>query len=275
VLAMSTGAIFARLANAPAFAIAFWRCAIAALVFLPMAWPRLRPELLALSRRETFFMLLSGLCLALHFAAWISSLEYTTVAASALFVNTGPIWVGLLSPILMGEKPGRGMRFGIAAAFLGTCVVAWGDLGHGQEALLGDGLAVLGAILGSFYLLAGRRLRPQLSLACYALLVYGCAALGLLVLCLSTNTPLVGFEPSTWLWLALSALLPQVLGHTAANWALRWASAPLVAVSLCGEPLMSTLLALGVLGEAPPAQALLGAPLILLGIWLVARAEPA
>lgn len=273
VLAMSTGAIFARLADAPAFAIAFWRCALAALVFLPLALPRLRAELASLARREFLLLLLAGLCLALHFAAWISSLEYTTVAASTLLVNTGPIWVGLLSPVLGQGSIGKGMRWSIAAAFAGSAIVAWGDLALESDALFGDGLALLGALAGSLYLLVGRRLRPVLSLPSYALLVYGSAALALLALSLASSTPLGGFEAPTWGWLVACALVPQVLGHTAANWALRWATAPLVAISLLGEPLAATLLALAVLGEAPPSQALLGAPLILLGILAASRAE--
>ncbi len=270
---MSTGASFARLAEAPAFAISFWRCGLAALVFLPFARGKLLTELNALNGREQMLLVLSGICLSVHFAAWITSLEHTTVAASVLLVNTSPIWVALLSRFIGEGVLSRKMRWGMLASFCGSAIVAWGDFGGASQALLGDGLALLGAMAGSVYLVIGRRLRPQLSLPCYVTLCYGVAAFCLLVLSMATETQLTGFDSKTWWWLLACALVPQVLGHTSANWALRWATAPMVAISLLGEPLGSILLAVLFLNELPPAQALAGTPLILLGILMAARSE--
>lgn len=273
VFAVSTGAVFARLAEAPAFAISFWRCGLAALVFLPLARGKLVAEMKALQSRERMLLALSGLCLSVHFAAWITSLEYTTVAASVLLVNTAPIWVGVISHFSGEGALGGGMRWGIALAFAGSAIVAWGDFGGGDGALFGDGLALLGAMSLSVYLAIGRRLRPHLSLPSYATACYGVAALSLLLLSVGSGTPLTGFDAETWGWLIACALVPQALGHSASNWVLRWSTAPMVAISLLGEPIGAMLLAIALLGEFPPAQALAGTPLILLGIFLGARSE--
>lgn len=273
VVAMSTGAIFARMAEAEPLAISFWRCAIAALALAPLGAPRAPRELASLGRRDLLVLGLSGLFLALHFATWIQSLEHTTVASSVLLVNTGPLWTLLLAPLLTHDRPGRGARLGALLGFAGGAVVAGGDLALSGEALLGDGLALAGGLFASLYLVAGRRLRERMSFATYAALCYGLAALVLLALALLAGTPLTGFEGETWLWLALCGLVPQLIGHSSANWALRWATSTLVAVSLLGEPIASTLLALVVLGEVPEAGFLAGAPLLLGGILVTARAE--
>jgi drug/metabolite transporter (DMT)-like permease len=273
VAAVSAGALFARAAEAPALALSFWRCAIAGALLLTWAAPRLRAELTTLTSRERWLALLSGAFLALHFASWITSLEHTTVASSVLLVNTGPIWVGLLSPLVTSDRLSRGAKWGIAVSFLGSALVGGGDLALGREALWGDLLAVIGALAASGYLLAGRRLRMKLSLGVYTGTVYGVAALLLAPAAAFQGAPLVGFSSATWGWILGLALVPQLIGHTAANWALRYASAALVAVSLLGEPILAGLWARVFLGEVPPRAFFLGAPLILAGIFLAARGE--
>ena len=274
VAAVSTGAIFVRLASpAPALTIAFWRCLIASGALLPFALPRLRRELRGLERRDYALLAASGFFLALHFASWITSLDYTSVASSVLFVNTGPIWVGLLTPLLSRDRIGRGMAVGIGVAFVGSAIVGGGDHALRADALYGDFLAVLGAVALSLYLLSGRHLRVKLSLASYATLCYGIAALTLLLIALLSDTALTGFDGSTWGWLVACALVPQLAGHTISNWALKWATAALVAVSLLGEPLGSTLLAALFLDEQPGTAFYLGAPWILAGIAGAAWAE--
>ena len=273
VAAVSTGALFARAAQAPALALSFWRCAIAGALLLVWAAPRLRAELARLTLRERWLAVFAGAFLALHFASWITSLEHTTVASSVLLVNTGPIWVGLLSPLVTTDRLSRGAKWGIAVSFLGSALVGGGDLALGREALWGDLLAVLGALAASAYLLVGRRLRAKLSLGVYTGTVYGVAALLLAPAGLLQGAPLVGFSDATWGWILGLALVPQLIGHTSANWALRHASAALVAVSLLGEPILAGLWARIFLGEAPPLAFFAGAPLILAGILLAARGE--
>ncbi|MCB9913848.1 MAG: DMT family transporter [Planctomycetes bacterium] len=273
VAAVSTGALFARLAEAPALALSFWRCAVAGGLLSAWAAPRLAPELGALRRGEVGLLLLAGALLALHFASWITSLEHTSVASSVLLVNTGPIWVGLATPWLTRDRLGRGARLGIGCSVLGSAVVAWGDQALSPEALWGDALALVGALAASGYLLVGRRLRARLSLPVYTGAVYGSAALALLVAAPAAGAALVGFPAATWGWILALALVPQLVGHTAANWALGHVSAALVAVSLLGEPVLAGLGAAVVLHELPPPAFLAGSPLILAGILLTARGE--
>lgn len=274
VAAVSTGAILARLAQAPALALSFWRCALAGTVLLLWAAPSLRAELARLERRGRLLLAGSGLCLALHFASWITSLEYTSVASSVLLVNTGPIWVGLLGHRVTGEPLERRAAVGIASAVAGSALVAGGDLRLAQDALLGDGLALLGALSASAYLLLGRILRRELSLGVYAGSVYAAAALALAAASLGSGVPLSGFSGSQWGWILALALAPQLVGHTAANWALGHANAALVAVSLLGEPLLAGAWAALFLDEVPPRGFFIGAPWILLGILLVALPRP-
>ena len=274
VAAVSTGAIFVRKAEAPALSIAFWRCAIAAAVVAAVSLNRGSfGELRTLSLRERGLAAAAGFFLALHFASWITSLEYTTVASSVLMVNTGPIWVALLTPILSSDRLARGTSAGILLAVVGGAVVAGGDLEFGGRALFGDGLALVGAVAAGLYLLAGRRLREKLSLATYTSVCYGAAAVFLLPAALASGATLVAHPAETWGWLLACALVPQLLGHTAANWALRWATAVLVAVSLLGEPVLSALLAAAFLGETPPLAFYIGAPLVLVGIFRAAATE--
>ena len=271
VVAVSTAATLIRLAEAPALAIAFWRCAIAAVVLLFASRGRWRTELSRLEPRERWLAVAAGFFLALHFASWIRSLEYTTVASSTLLVNTGPIWVGLLTPLLSRDSIGGRLWIGIALSFAGSAIVAGGDLRLGGDALLGDALALFGAITVGLYLLAGRRLRARLSLFPYTALCYGVAAGFLAIFALVSRTPLVGFEPATWGWIVAIALVPQLLGHTACNWALRWIPAALVSVTQLGDVVGSTILAAVVLSERPPAAIFWGGPMILLGIAWAAR----
>lgn len=276
VLAVSTGAIFARLATeAPALVIAAYRTGLATLVLLPIAWRRAGGEIRALPARERRLALGAGFFLALHFATWISSLDYTTVASSVVLVSTTPIWVGLLTPLLSSDRLNRLTIMGILLSVIGGIVISAGDFRIGGQALLGDALALAGAISAALYLLIGRRLRQSLSLIGYVVLCYGSAALMLLALLALLGLPLVGFSNETYLWLVALALVPQLIGHSSYNWALGFFSASLIAVSLLGEPIGSTILAYLVLGESVTSLTLVGGAVILLGIYFAARGEAA
>ncbi|MDQ4076433.1 MAG: DMT family transporter [Chloroflexota bacterium] len=273
VAAVSTGAIFVRLADAPALVIAAYRCGLATLILAPISWMRARDELGELALRDWALALGSGFFLALHFATWISSLDYTTVASSVLLVNTNPIWVGLLTPFLSNDRITRLTAMGIAISVVGGIIIGAGDFRIGGEALLGDGLALLGAITVTFYFFIGRRLRQSVSLLSYVVLCYGAAAVILLAIVLVMGLPLTGYSSETYLWLLALAIVPQIIGHSSYNWALGWFSASLIAVTLLGEPIGSTILAYFILGESVPLVTVQGGALILLGIYLAARGE--
>jgi drug/metabolite transporter (DMT)-like permease len=273
VLAVSTGAIFARLADAPALVIAAYRCLGATAILLPLAWFRARHELEGMTRREWALGLGAGCFLAIHFASWISSLDYTTVASSVVLVSTSPVWVGLLTPLISRDRLSRMTVLGIVVSVVGAVIIGIEDFQIGGPALFGDALAVIGAMTVGVYLLIGRRLRQKLSLLSYVVVCYGMAGALLLALILLLGLPLGGYSPDTYLWLLAVAVVPQVIGHSSYNWALGWFSASMIAVTLVGEPVLSTILAYLVLDETIGMATLQGGLILLLGIYLAARGE--
>lgn len=274
VFAVSTGAIFARLADAPALVIAAYRVGIAAIVVFPLAWWRARAELRHLTAADYGLAILAGLFLALHFVTWISSLFYTSVAVSVILVNTNPLWVGLLTPLLSTDRLHRFTIFGIVLSVIGGVIIGVGDsTTDGTQALWGDCLALLGGVCAALYLLLGRNLRRKLSLLAYVTLCYGSAALILWAMVLAAQLPISGFTSQTYTLFVAMALIPQLIGHSSYNWALRWFSTSLIAVSLLGEPIGSAILAYLMFAEGVTWLTVLGGGLILVAIFLAARGE--
>jgi len=273
VLAVSTGAIFARLAEAPALVIAAYRVGIAALILAPFAWWKARDELSRLSGRDLKLALLSGFFLALHFATWISSLDYTSVANSVVLVNTNPLWVGLFTPLIVKERVKRATILSIVISVIGGTIIGYGDFATGGKALLGDALALSGSICAAIYLLLGRNLRRHLSLLPYIFLCYSSAALILWIIVLSLGLPISGFNTTTVAAFWGMALISQLIGHTSYNWALKWFSASLIAVSLLGEPIGATILAYIIFDEGLTAYKIIGGVFILSAIYIAAASE--
>jgi drug/metabolite transporter (DMT)-like permease len=275
VVAVSTGAVFVRLADAPPLVVAFYRCALATAVLTAIGWRACREEWPRLSRRERWIVLATGLGLALHFSAWITSLSYTNVASSVVIVNTTPVWVALLTPVLSTDRLRAGTLAGIAAAVAGCAVIGWGDFELSGRALFGDALALAGAWMSALYMLAGRRLRRRLSLLPYVIACYGAAAVCLLVLVLGTGQPLFGHAPETYGWLVALALVPQLIGHSSYNYALRYLSAASTSVATLGESAGAALLAWWLLGEELSATTLAGGAIVLAGLLVAVRSERA
>jgi drug/metabolite transporter (DMT)-like permease len=275
VLAVSTAATLIRLAQAEmhSLSIAVWRLTLATLILAPVALTVRRSELRTLTCREWKYVLSAGLLLALHFATWITSLAYTSVAASLVLVTIHPIFVGLASLVLLHERLSRWMVAALVIAVAGSVIVGLGDLGEGAHRLGGDVLALSGGVAAAGYFLIGRRLRSRLSLLAYVFPVYCTAAAALVLVVLLSGLPVLPQQQGTWLWLALMALVPQILGHSSLNWALRYLSATYVTIAVLGEPIGATLLAWWLLDERPSCWALTGGMLILVGIVVASRAE--
>ena len=270
---MSTGAIFARLADAPALVIAAYRVGLATLILAPFALWKARDELLKLTKADLSCAVLSGLFLALHFTAWISSLNYTSVANSVVLVNTNPLWVSLLSPMVTRERIKPIVALSILISVVGATLIGIGNIHIGGKAFLGDTLALAGGICASLYLLLGRNLRRKLSLLSYVFICYGSAAVLLWITVLILNLKVCGFSSETLTALWASALIPQLIGHTSYNWALKWFSASLISISLLGEPIGSTLLAYVLFDETLTLQKAVGGVLIMIAIYLSAVSE--
>ena len=279
LLAISFGAILARMAQAhglPSLAIATLRLGLAALLVTPLALWQSARTLRALSGRQGLLTGGAGFFLALHFATWITSLEYTSVASSTALVTTNLLWIGVASYFLFGDRPSRLMLVGIFLSLSGSALIFWSDnqtSAPGRNPLLGNFLAVAGSWCFSAYLLIGRRLRASLPLPAYVWLAYGSAAIFLLLACQGSGTPLVGYAPAAYLVALGLALGPQLLGHTSYNWSLRHVSPTFIAVVTLGEPVGSALLAWIFFGVSfAPVQAV-GFVLLLAGIYLAAKGE--
>lgn len=275
VLAASTAAIWIRLADAPPLVTGAYRLGLASLILTPFAFTVGRQDLQRLKRRDCSLAAVSGFFLGLHFATWITSLDYTSVASSVVLVSTNPLFVGLVSHFFLGERVGRAMWLGIAISVIGGAVIGLGDFDISWRALLGDFLALMGALAGSAYFLLGRRLRSRLSLLTYIFPTYWTAALVLLAAAGIAGDALRGYSGPTYGMFLLLALVPQLMGHSMLNWSLRHLSPALVAVSLLGEPILSTLLACLILSETPSLLELGGGVLILAGIYIALQGERA
>ncbi len=273
VVAISFGAIFVRLADAPALVTAAYRVGLASILLAPAACWRQRRELAGLGRRDAALAFLAGFFLALHFATWIASLDYTSVANSVVLVNTNPIWVGLLGPLLTGERLRRRTAGCILLSVLGAFIIGWGDLATGGAALYGDALALAGGVCAAFYLLIGRNLRARVSLLAYILLCYGSAAGFLWIAVLALGFEFTGFSATTWAAFGGMAVFSQLMGHSSYNWALKWLRTSTVAISLLGEPIGASILAWLIFGEVLTAAKLVGGVLVLTAIYLIAREE--
>lgn len=292
ILAVSTGSIFIRFAQSdgmPSIVIAALRLTFATLLLAPVALTKYREEIKRIKPDAILLGVLSGIFLAVHFATWISSLEYTSVASSVVFVSTGPLWVALLAPLLLKEHLARTALIGLGLALLGGVVIglsdacAWtsnglscsalADILHGR-AMWGNFLALVGAWMVTGYLIIGRKLRAGMSLIPYIFLVYGMAALTLIVMTFISGNTLTGYTPASYGWIFLLAAIPQLIGHSTYNWALRYLPAALVAVTTLGEPIGSAILAFFILNETPTLMVIFGGVLILAGIYLASRRQP-
>ena len=284
ILAVSTASIFIRLAQreAPSLVIAALRLTFASLVLAPVALIRYWNELRGLTRVDLLLGMLSGIFMAIHFATWISSLEYTSVASSVVLVSTGPLWVALLSPIFLKETLTKSILIGMALALLGGTIIGLGDSCHLENgvtcppfsefvqgrASLGNFLALTGAWTVAGYLMIGRRLRTGMSLIPYIFIVYSIAAIVLLIVMMAAGQSPFGYSPPVYVWILFLALVPQLIGHTTYNWALRYLPAALVSITTLAEPIGSTVLAYFILQETPTLLTILGGIFILTGIYI-------
>ena len=269
VLAVSAAAIFIRLADAPALAVAFWRNSLGVLVLLPIA----------IYRRETFprgrafrVGIASGVALGAHFGFWISSLSYTSVAASVVLVCTQPVFVAILAHLVFGERTSPLSYFGILVAIAGTVVIT-SDGSVGSAMFFGNTLALIGAVAVAVYVLIGRSLRTTggVGVLPYSIVVYAAASATLALATLYVGAPLWGYSGETWCWLFAITFGPQILGHTVFNWALRYIEASIISGTILAAPVVSALLAWLILAEKPGLATLLGGVVVLFGLFLLLR----
>jgi len=272
IIAVSTASIFIKLCDAPALIIATYRMVFASLMLMPYAFYKKTGR--GWGRSDLGWLILSGVFLSLHFTFWIASLKYTSVASSVVLVTTHPIFVGLGASFLLKERLGMNLVLGIALSVLGSGLISYGDMTLSEEALMGDGLALLGALAASGYFLVGRKMRKSQDLLSYIFPVYSTAALVLILLSFLFQEKFLGYSATNYLYLFLLALIPQLIGHTTFNWALKYLPASMVSITILGEPVGSTILAYFILSEGLTPSKVIGGILIFAGILIALRRKP-
>ncbi|MFQ5676730.1 MAG: DMT family transporter [bacterium] len=273
IVAISSASILIRSCDAPAMTIASYRLVFAALFMLGTTGIKKTNPWKNLTRRDFNLAVIAGFCLALHFAAWITSLSYTSVASSVVLVSTTPIFVGVGSWLFLREQLSRSLIISICLTLAGTVVLGLQDSGQQATTFHGDALALLGAIAIAGYFLIGRKLRKTMTNLSYVAVVYSISALFLSAVAFTTAQPLVGFSVETYFLLFLIAFIPQAIGHTGLNWALKHLSATAVAILTLSEPIGASLLALFILGEKLAGIQILGGTIIIAAVALAFRDE--
>jgi drug/metabolite transporter (DMT)-like permease len=272
LLAVSLAAIFIRFADAPGLIVATYRMLLASLLlalisFKDIDFKQLNPKNLA-------YAVSAGAFLAIHFASWISSLSFTSIAASVSLVASQPLWVVLFAWFFLALTPNTMTFVGISIAILGGGIISFGDFSSGSAPLLGNSLALLGAISMAAYLLLGKTAQNSgLNLQTYIALTYGSASLFLLPLPFFFSLPYFSYSASSFFWILLLALIPQLIGHTSINYAMKYLAPTLVATAVLLEPVGASLFAILLFQELPGFTTLIGALLLLTGVFVTLRSS--
>lgn len=266
---------FAQASNIPSLSIAAIRLGISAIVISVLMIIRHWQNPYTYAWSHARWALVSGVCLAAHFATWIQSLEYTSVASSAALVTTNPLWVGIAAMVIFKERLNTWRIGGMLLTIAGSLAIAVSDQQHTTAAnpLLGNVLALTGAICGSIYFLIGRGVRAHIPLLPYIWMTYGSAAVTLLVASIAFGFTTLPTSTTAWLVLLGLAVGPQLIGHTSINYAVRHLSALLVTIALLGEPVGSAILAFTLFQERVAPLQLVGLGSLLLGIGIAAYGE--
>jgi drug/metabolite transporter (DMT)-like permease len=290
IIAVSSASLFIRYAQQemPSLVVATLRLGFASILMTPWVFKKHALEIRQIKQAEWIRIIGAGLLLAIHFSAWITSLEFTSVTSSVVLVTTTPIWVALFSSIFLHERPGRMIIVGLIVAIIGGVIVSLanecsyigGSFGCSistgfskPTAMLGNSLALIGAVCAAIYLIIGRVLRKTVNLTVYVYCIFSCAALFLVFFVFLAGQTFLTYPLAAYGFCLALAVFPQIVGHTSLNWALAYLPVGLVAIVLLGEPVGSSILAAIFLKEIPTLLEILGGATILFGIYLASRSQ--
>ncbi|PEM44220.1 DMT family transporter [Bacillus toyonensis] len=270
VFALSTSAIFVKLADAPAAIIAFYRLLFATVILLPLLLfnKRNRNELKTLSKKQWGFGFLSGLFLAAHYVLWFESLRYTSVASSTVIVTLQPLFSMIGGYFLFKERFTKGAVIGCFIAISGSIVIGWQDFQISGDALYGDILAFMAAGIITAYFFISQHIRKDLSLIPYSVISYGSSACFLGIFAYIQQQSFIHYATQTWLSFIGLAFIATILGQTIFNWLLKWMSATVISMSILGETIGTCVLAYFILSETITLQQALGISIIFIGLTL-------
>ncbi|AXK18351.1 MULTISPECIES: DMT family transporter [Bacillus] len=270
VFALSTSAIFVKMADAPAAIIAFYRLLFATVILLPLLLfnKRNRNELKTLSKKQWGFGFLSGLFLAAHYVLWFGSLQYTSVASSTVIVTLQPLFSMIGGYFLFKERFTKGAVIGCFIAISGSIVIGWQDFQISGDALYGDILAFMAAGIITAYFFISQHIRKDLSLIPYSVISYGSSACFLGIFAYMQQQSFIHYATQTWLSFIGLAFIATILGQTIFNWLLKWMSATVISMSILGETIGTCVLAYFILSETITLQQALGISIIFIGLTL-------
>jgi drug/metabolite transporter (DMT)-like permease len=268
VAAVSTSAIFVKLATAPASIVATYRLLFSVLLMAPFILTRQTGALRQISKRDWLFLWIAGVFLALHFILWFESLHYTSVASSVVLVSLQPLFSFIGGYLIFREQLTKKSGFSSVLAFGGSVIIGWGDFQIGGAALWGDFLALMGAGAVTAYWLIGQTLRQRIPVITYTFIVYGTSTISLYLYDMFCKIPLFPYSQKDLTLFLLLAIIPTLLGHSVFNWIIKWVNASTISISLLGEPVGAAILAYWVLHEKITIIQWIGGTIIIAGIYL-------
>jgi drug/metabolite transporter (DMT)-like permease len=213
----------------------------------------------------------AGLFFALDLVFWNTALIYTSAANATLLGNTSTLWVSLGATLLFGETLKRRFWLGMLMALVGAAVIVGPDLYSHPNLGWGDLLSVASSVFYAGYLLSTGRVRQHIGTLPFMWLSSAVATLFLLAYVLIAGETLWGFSFDQWAALIALGLISHVLGWLAINYALGHLPAPLTAVSLLSQPVMTAIIAVPLLGEGLSFYQIGGGLLVLFGIYIANR----
>ena len=268
VISISLSAIFVKLAQAESGVIAFYRLLFSVLIMSPLFFYKYTHELKGLTKRDWIFSSIAGIFLAFHFILWFESLKYTSVASSTVLVTLQPLFAFIGTYFFFKEKISVKTILSGVIAIMGSFLISWGDFRVSGSALYGDLLALIACALITGYLLFGQDVRKRISLITYTMVVYSSSTICLFFYVLIKGESFGPYSSMTWVWFLLLAIIPNLLGHTLFNWAVKWVSTNVISIAVLFEPIGAAILAYFVFAEKLMATQIIGGSIVIMGLLL-------
>lgn len=268
VLSVSASAIFVKLADAESGTIAFYRMFFSVIIMLPMFLLKHVGELKSFNSRDWLFSTVAGILLAFHFILWFESLLYTSVASSTVLVTLQPLFAIVGTYFFFKEKVSAKSLVAMLIAVIGSIVISWGDFQIGGKAFYGDILALIACAFITGYMLFGQDVRKRIGLTSYTMVVYTVSAITLAIYMLIKGESFTTTEPMNWLWFALLAIVPNLLGHSLFNWAIKYVSTNTTSIMILFEPIGASILAYYIFNENLMSTQYIGGAVVIVGILL-------
>lgn len=266
VISIALSAILVKLSTAEAGIIAFYRMFFSILIMSPIFFIKYRKEVLQLTKKDWLLSVVAGLFLALHFVFWFESLNYTSVASSTVLVTLQPIFAFAGTYFFYKERLSFKTIASAIIAIIGSIIISFGDFKISGMALYGDVLALIACVFVTAYLLFGQDVRKRISLITYTFIVYSVSTISLFIYVLVKGASFGPYSQADWLWFILLAIIPNLLGHTLFNWALKWVSTNVISIAVLFEPVGASILAYYVFSERVTSMQVLGGLIIIIGL---------